>query len=126
MSEKSEYYTAYEHYSGVLRTWLVAYGIGAPVVVLTNESLWQTLRTNGDSSAIGVLFMSGVALQVLLAALNKAIMWGSYLKFHSEFRVRKAHNKSFLSDQCMLSCLLLTQKPRQHTLVPEQGRYVLF
>jgi hypothetical protein len=34
-----------------------------------------------------------------------------------------AHNKPILSDQGMLSCLLLAQKPRQHTLAPDQGRY---
>lgn len=35
-----------------------------------------------------------------------------------------AHNKPFLSDQTMLSYLLLSQKPRQHTLTPERERYV--
>ena len=32
-------------------------------------------------------------------------------------------NKLLLSDQSMLSCLLLPQKPSQHTLAPKQRRY---
>jgi hypothetical protein len=35
-----------------------------------------------------------------------------------------AHNNPLQSDQSMPSCLLLSQKSRQHTLAPEQGRYV--
>jgi len=33
------------------------------------------------------------------------------------------HNNPLQCDQSMLSCLLLAQKARQHTLAPEQGRY---
>jgi len=36
------------------------------------------------------------------------------------------YNNPLQSDQSMSSCLLQkAQKPRQHTLAPEQGRYVL-
>ena len=34
------------------------------------------------------------------------------------------HNKAFQSDQFMLSCLLLAQKPRQQSLAAEKRRYV--
>ncbi len=33
------YYKVYEEYSKTLRTWFVAYGIGAPVLVLNNDEL---------------------------------------------------------------------------------------
>lgn len=87
MPDTNEHYTAYQQYSGLLRTWLVAYGIGAPVVVLTNESLWEKLRLGGDSKTIAILFLLGVTIQVTLAALNKTIMWVSYYADgHPEFK----------------------------------------
>lgn len=85
-----EFYAAYEHYSGLLRTWLVAYGIGAPVLMLTNEKLWDALGTSGSSRYIAICFLFGVGLQVLLATLNKTIMWAShYAEGHSEFQTTR-------------------------------------
>ena len=76
-SEKG-HYSAYQYHSNLLRTWLVAYGIGGPVLLLTNDSLWQQLKESGEVSFIGTLFLTGVAFQILLAALNKAVMWRLY------------------------------------------------
>jgi hypothetical protein len=72
------YYSAYEQHSAILRTWLVAYGVGAPVLVLTNEKVWELLRHSGDSRFIAGCFLLGVVLQVVMAALNKVLMWSSY------------------------------------------------
>jgi hypothetical protein len=72
------YYAAYEKHSAILRTWLVAYGVGAPVLVLTNEKVWELLRQSGDSRFIAGCFLLGVVLQVIIAALNKTLMWSSY------------------------------------------------
>ena len=74
----AEYYKAYEEHSKVLRTWLVAYGIGAPVLFLTNEDLAERLAASDLSSVVGRLFLFGVAAQVLLATLNKTVMWIGY------------------------------------------------
>jgi len=74
----SYYYTAYEKHSSVLRVWLAAYGVGAPVLVLTNEHVWSLLRQSGESRFIAGCFLLGVVLQVIIAALNKALMWSSY------------------------------------------------
>jgi len=72
------YYSAYQYHSNLLRTWLVAYGIGGPVLLLTNDTLWGQLKASGEVTFVGTLFLIGVALQILLAALNKAIMWTLY------------------------------------------------
>lgn len=86
-SDAADYYKAYEHYSGLLRTWLVAYGIGAPVIVLTNETVWYLLRASGESKLIAAFFLGGVAIQVLLATLNKVLMWSScYAEDHEKFQ----------------------------------------
>jgi len=73
-----EYFAVYEHYSNLLRTWLMAYGIGAPVLVLTNENLWKQVAASGSGSRIGWPFVVGVTLQALLAAANKATAWVVY------------------------------------------------
>lgn len=74
----SGHYTAYEEHARTLRTWLVAYGIGAPVLILSQDKLWEKLAAAGSLRFIAMLFLTGVALQVLLAALNKSAMWACY------------------------------------------------
>jgi hypothetical protein len=74
----ADLYKAYEEYSKTLRTWLVAYGIGAPVLFLTNETLSARVLASPHAECLGILFLSGVSLQVLLAALNKSVMWACY------------------------------------------------
>lgn len=77
---RSELYAAYDGYSRALRTWLVAYGIGAPVLLMTNDALWLAVAESGDAAWIGALFLVGVALQVVLTAVNKTAMWGPVLR----------------------------------------------
>jgi len=72
------FYAAYEEHTKTLRTWLVAYGIGAPVLFLTQPTLMATLKASGEGKIIGILFLTGVGIQVILAALNKTIMWRLY------------------------------------------------
>lgn len=76
--EGAEFFAAYSQHSSVLRTWLVAYGIGAPALFLSQEFLWVTLSKSGQLPRIAALFLSGVVLQVLLAAINKSVMWACY------------------------------------------------
>ncbi len=71
----SELYSPYEWHANTLRTWLVAYGIGAPVLLLTQDKLYDKVLISGVAQSIATLFLVGVALQVLLAFWNKTIMW---------------------------------------------------
>jgi hypothetical protein len=72
-------YKAYEEYSRTLRTWLVAYGIGGPVLMLTSDRISKTLIDSGHARSIATLFLVGVVLQVVMTAINKAAMWACYL-----------------------------------------------
>ena len=72
------YFDAYASATTHLRTWLVAYGIGAPVLFLSNEDLWQVLAGAKCASCVGFLFLGGVALQILIALINKNVMWFCY------------------------------------------------
>ena len=88
-TSKEEYFDAYKEHSKTLRTWLVAYGIGAPVLFMTNEKLVQKFSDSPDSELIAAFFLIGVVLQVLLAATNKAVNWASYFAEGHEERKKE-------------------------------------
>jgi hypothetical protein len=93
-TDREEYFKAYEEYSKVLRTWFVAYGIGGPVLLLTNETLAKAIKASGQGKSLAALFLAGVAF--VLAALNKFSMWGIYfgelkVTFKSSRRYRVSH-----------------------------------
>jgi hypothetical protein len=106
MDSKSEQYLgAYGEHSKVLRTWLVAYGIGAPVLLVTNDAISKVIKASGDGKLIAIFFLSGVALQVVLSALNKASMWGLYygeenpsLKTHGLYKLAFGFSERFWID----------------------------
>lgn len=77
-SDRDGYFSAYEEYSKVLRTWLVAYGVGGPVLLFTNERISTAVSNSPSAHWIAGPFLLGVALQVLLAVLNKNVMWTLY------------------------------------------------
>jgi len=72
------YFKVYEDYAKTLRTWLVAYGIGGPVLFITNKDVADKLSSSHAAPCIAELFLAGVALQVFLAMLNKTVMWAVY------------------------------------------------
>lgn len=69
---------AYAEWSKHLRTWLVAYGIGAPILFLSRKEVWDVLAASPERRLITMLFLGGVALQVVLATVNKWSSWGYY------------------------------------------------
>jgi hypothetical protein len=73
------HYAAYEQHANTLRTWLVAYGIGAPVLFANTSTIWSKLQDTGQLRFVVILFLSGVAIQVVLTSINKAAMWLCYL-----------------------------------------------
>jgi|ERR1041384_1555567 hypothetical protein len=77
-TKAEEYLQAYGQFAKILRTWLVAYGVGAPVLIVTNENVSKAIKDSGNAKAIAICFLVGVMLQVVLATLNKTTMWGLY------------------------------------------------
>jgi len=71
-------YKVYEEHSRTFRTWMVAYGIGSPAVMLTNESLARAFTASPAARLIVILFLIGVIAQVCLSFINKTIMWINY------------------------------------------------
>ena len=72
------FFDAYASAATNLRTWFVAYGIGAPVLFLSNEVLWQALSKAKCAECVAFLFLMGVGFQVLIAIINKNAMWFCY------------------------------------------------
>lgn len=69
------YYANYAEYSKTLRAWLVAYGIGGPVLFLTNDKAANKLATASNAGFVIKLFLVGVVLQIAGTAVNKWAAW---------------------------------------------------
>ncbi|NIK03286.1 hypothetical protein [Xanthomonas cannabis] len=86
------FFANYSEYAKTLRAWLVAYGIGAPVLFLTNNQLSAALKVSPHRDWIVDLFLLGVALQVILAFVNKWCAWHLYVgEYDSEFQSRRSY-----------------------------------
>ena len=77
-SQSDGHFQNYADYSRTLRAWLVAYGIGGPVLFLTNDQLAKRVSESGHANQIISAFLIGVALQILLALINKWSAWNMY------------------------------------------------
>ena len=69
-----EFGEGFDKYEKTLRTWLIAYGVGFPVLFLTQHDLRQGLVTNPDGPCIGLLFLIGVSAQIFESLLYKCQM----------------------------------------------------
>lgn len=77
-AEAESLFRAYEEYAKTLRTWFVAYGIGGPVLLLTNEKVQEKIAASGQARTIALFFLLGVVGQVVLAFVNKTALWANY------------------------------------------------
>jgi len=107
-SAGDSYAKAYAELSRTLKTWLVAYGIGAPVLFMTNPDLWKAVAASGDLRAVGLLFLIGVFLQVLIATVNKTAMWVLYYgEEHTSFKSKRRYQAAeWLSKQFWIDVLI--------------------
>ena len=76
------YYKAYEEYAKSLRTWFVAFGIGVPVFLLSNNEVWKALAETGRLPFITLLFLFGLTIQVVGAIINKYGNWQLFYEVH--------------------------------------------
>lgn len=76
--KENVYGEAFDRYEKMLRTWFVAYGIGGPVLFLTQDNLRKALVTDPNGWWIGILFLAGLAVQVFESFFYKMCMWQLY------------------------------------------------
>ncbi len=72
------YFESYAEYNRILRSWFVAFGIGGLALFLVEEKLRAALIQSGQAGVVIGLFLAGVALQILIAGLNKYANWYCY------------------------------------------------
>jgi hypothetical protein len=94
-SNASEYFECYAEFAKTLRTWFIAYGIGAPILFLSNNTVWETIRSSSYISFISFCFLAGVSIQVLEALLYKNSMWYLYRGEENPQIKRKLRYKAF-------------------------------
>lgn len=81
---RAEFYKVYDEYAKNLRAWFVAYGVGGPVLILTQEKVSQVVIESGSGRVVALFFLAGVVLQVLLSLVNKWANWGVYAYSETE------------------------------------------
>lgn len=102
------FYEAYAHFSRNLRTWLLAYGVGAPVIFLTNEAAGKKLIHSGQAEIVATFFLVGVGLQVLATWVYKYAMWFLYSgEVDRSFQKYRLHKASDWVSECYLCELVL-------------------
>ena len=90
--EELEHYSNYAEHSKTLRAWLVAYGIGAPVLVAANGHLYELFKEATCQTWVISLFLIGVAGQVLLGFVNKWCSYHMYLgECHNSFKPQRRY-----------------------------------
>ena len=77
--QAEKYYESYAALSRVVRGWLVGYGIGAPVLFLSQEKAAAALAAAPNSDRIMLAFVLGAALQVGSALFYKSVL--AYMYF---------------------------------------------
>ena len=87
-------YKVYDDYAKNLRVWFVAYGIGGPVLFLTQESVSNRIAQSGHARYIVYGFLVGVVCQVLLSFINKWNNWAVYSFSENEQSMKKWRYKA--------------------------------
>ena len=88
----SGFYEAYSGFARSVRVWFISYGIGAPVIFLTNNEAWKVMAASGQGRSVAYLFLAGVAIQILAALLYKTAMWYLYM---SELAFDTKHRRMY-------------------------------
>ncbi|MFC5500609.1 hypothetical protein ACFPOE_23910 [Caenimonas terrae] len=90
--DRKAFFQNYADYSKAVRAWLVAYGIGGPVLFVTNDKLTERVAKSGYGNEIIALFLVGVGLQIVSAMVNKWASWHIYRGIgDDDYRSRAAY-----------------------------------
>ena len=72
--EESGFYEPYSHFSRTLRAWMVAYGVGVPIILISQSNIIETIKASGKGMMITYLFLGGVFIQVIASLIYKYSM----------------------------------------------------
>lgn len=91
-TEADGHWANYDKYATTLRAWLVPYGIGGPVLFLSNDHLSSLIRKSGSGWWLTSLFLLAVFLQVGNAAVNK---WAAHAMYLGELDPKRHAARSY-------------------------------
>lgn len=75
-SKKDEtYWKNYVEYNKGVRTWLVTFGVGALVLLLSHPKLIESLKQHGSAKSVMLCLLLGCGAQVAVALINKICAW---------------------------------------------------
>lgn len=69
---------AYVEYNRTLRAWFVGFGVAAPVLIATQDKLFEAVAQSTFGRSIALCFFGGVLLQIINAIANKWMNWYRY------------------------------------------------
>jgi len=92
LANAARHYKLYSDYAANLRLWLVAYGIGAPLLFVNSETLSNKLLLSPHAFIIVAIFLLGVMSQVIIALINK---WSSWYLYAASTTTRFKHSLSY-------------------------------
>lgn len=101
-----------ERQTATLRYWFLAFGVGAPALILTNNGLLGLIRQSGYLTPLMVCFLVGVGSQILETWLNRGVNLTTYLgevdgEQDSEFRNSRTYRAAVaLSRQVWIDILM--------------------
>ena len=78
-SEKTDYFEPYSHFARTLRIWFIAYGVGAPIAIFSNDTILQKLMAARVVQPAIWYFFAGIAIQIVMAMMWRTSMWYQYL-----------------------------------------------
>ncbi len=81
--DKEAYYDSYAGFATRLRYWFIAFGVGAPTLILTQEHVWDEL-TYSTVKVLVSLFFAGIGLQIFYAIVHKWSQWKLYKCEHTD------------------------------------------
>lgn len=84
----------YSEYNRILRSWFVAFGVGAPVLFLINNEVRDQIIVSGEMRTVVLLFLTGASVQVIITFINKVINWYLHHGNNNEFRKTKRYQWS--------------------------------
>ena len=97
-SQVSDRFQVYSDYNKLLRSWLVAYGVGGPILLATNDTLNKAFIHYKYSNYIVWLYLIGVLFQVGVAFINK---WAAWQMYSGEYEVEHQNSNLYKFWDCV-------------------------
>jgi hypothetical protein len=79
--DKNAHHAAYFDGLKELRHWFLAYGVGGPLLLISNKDIYSDIAASGEAPGIVILFAIGVAAQIAITFINKWNNWILYWYF---------------------------------------------